>query len=83
MKKNNEQVCFSGKFEAATIQLLLQEGTSFAISPQIQSSQKKVFVQFQSCIKTLLGHTVQFHGNRGQKIVYLECWLPYLERQLL
>ena len=80
MKKKIEQVCFSGKFEAATIQLLLQKGTSFPISPQIPGSQKHVFVQFQSCIKTLLEHTVQFHENRGQKMVYLEYWLPCLER---
>lgn len=46
-KKKIEQVCFSGKFEAATIQLLLQEGTSLVISPQIPGSQKHVFVQFQ------------------------------------
>ena len=80
MKKKIEQVCFSGKFEVATIQLLLHECTSFTIRPQIPGSKKHAFMQFQSCIRTLLGHTVQIHENRGQRTVYLECWLPYLER---
>lgn len=70
--KKIEQVCFLA-VEVTFIQLLLHECTSFTIRPQIPGSKKHAFMQFQSCIRTLLGHTVQIRENRGQRTVYLEC----------
>ena len=42
----NESVCFSGRFDGETIQLLLQEKTSFAIRPQCPGSQNTCFSAF-------------------------------------
>ena len=50
-EKENEEVCFSGKYEAETTQISLGEYTSFAIRPQCPGSQKHVSLQFQSCVR--------------------------------
>ena len=65
-----ETVCFSGKFKAVTLQHSLGEDTSFAIRPQFPGLQKHVSLQFQSCVKTFLGHTVQIHEKRCQVRVF-------------
>ena len=44
---------------------------------------KQVSLQFQSCVKMLLRHTVQFHEKRSWGRVFRECWLPYLSLPLL
>ena len=69
----NESVCFS-----STVRLIQRENTAFAIRPLFPGSQKHVPLQFQSCVKTLIGNTVPFHKKIGQGRVFFECWLPYL-----
>ena len=77
-EEKKEPVCFSGKFNAASIQVSPGENTSFTIRPQFPGSQNHVSLQFQNCVKTFLGHTVPFHEKIGQRKVLFECWLPYL-----
>ena len=63
-EEKNEPVCFSGKLKGVTIQLSQWENTSFSIRSQSPDSQKHVSLQFQSCVKRLLGHRVPFLEKR-------------------
>ena len=74
---NNEPLCFSGTFKAATLQLSLGEYTTFAIRSQFPRSEEHVPLKFQSCVKIFLGNIEPFHGKTCQKSVFCQCWLPF------
>ena len=69
---------FSGKFKAETIHLSLEENTTFFHQVSIHRSQNGVFLQFQSCVKTILGHTVPCHEKKGQGRVFFGFRMPFL-----
>ena len=74
---NNEPLCFSGTFKAATLQLSLGEYTTFAIRSQFPRSEEHVPLKFQSCVNIFLGNIEPFHGKTCQKSVFCQCWLPF------
>lgn len=49
-EEKNEPVCFSDKFNAATIQISMGENTSFDMRLQLLSSQKRMSWMFQNCV---------------------------------
>ena len=69
---------FSYSFEAVTIHPSRGENPFFAIRPQYPGSQKHSSLKFQSCVKTVLGHTASLHEKRVQEKVFCECWLPMI-----
>ena len=69
---------FSYSFEAVTIHPSRGENPFFAIRPQYPGSQKHSPLKFQSCVKTVLGHTASLHEKRVQEKVFCECWLPMI-----
>ena len=69
---------FSYSFEAVTIHPSRGENPFFAIRPQYPGSQKHSSLKFQSCVKTVLGHTASLHEKRVQEKVFCECWVSYL-----
>ena len=71
-EEKNEPVCFSDRFEAATIQIAQGENTANAIKLQSTGSQKYVFLKLQSYVKILLGPAPPFHEKRGQGRVFRE-----------
>ena len=71
-------MCFSGRSEAAIIELPKVENTAFTIRSQFPCSQKHVSFPFQSCVKKHEGQTVPLYEKRCQVRVFCECWLPYL-----
>ena len=74
-EENNKPVCFSGRFITATIQFSQGKNTAFCIQPQSACCQIHISLQFQSCVKIHLGHTVPFHEKRiqGQCYVSVDC----------
>lgn len=70
-------MCFTGRFEAATIQLSQWERNSLSsdLSSQVH---KKIFLVVQNYAKTHLEHTILFHEKRYQGRVSCDYWLPYL-----
>lgn len=66
---------FTGRFEAATIQLSQWEHNSLSLDLSFQVH-KKTFPDFQNCAKTHLGHIV--HEKIYQGRVFCDYWLPYL-----
>ena len=76
-EEKHEPVCFPGRSVAATIQVSQGKNTSFAIRPQFPSSQKHVSQQLQSCVKTLLRHSVTFHQKRsGASVLWVLTAIP-------
>ena len=69
MKRENESLSCSVRFEVATIKLSLGINTGFAIRPQFPGSQKHVSLKFLSCVKTLLKHTVLPWEKRSRESV--------------
>ena len=69
---------FSGKFKAKTIHLSLEENTTFFHQVSTHRSQNGVFLQFQSCVKTILGHTVPCHEKKGQGRVFFGFRMSFL-----
>ena len=76
-EENNEPMCFT-----ATLRLQLSSFHSGKIlllpSGPLPRFTKTCLAQFQSCVKTLLGHNVPFHEKGGQKREFCGCWMPYL-----
>ena len=64
--ENDQPMCFSIRFEAATIQHSQGENTDFILRPQFPCLQKQVSLHFQSFVKTHLGHTIPFHEKRDR-----------------
>lgn len=50
--------------------------TAFTVKSEFPGSQTHGLLQFQSCVKTNLGHTVPFHEKKGQGRVFCDCCLP-------
>ena len=77
--KRSEPLCFSHRFKSPTIQLS-------------HGNKKKIFCHqvpicgftitcipaFQSCVKTHVGHSEQFHEKGAQGRLFCECWISYL-----
>lgn len=77
---NKEKInqCLSIRVEAAIIQLPEVENITFTIRDKFPGSQKHVYWQFQSSVKTKLGPTVSSYEKRSQGSAFCKCQLPYV-----
>lgn len=77
---NKEKInqCLSIRVEAAIIQLPEVENITFTIRDKFPGSQKHVYWQFQSSVKTNLGPTVSSYEKRSQGSAFCKCQLPYV-----
>ena len=75
-KEKNESGCFSGRLEAATS----FTGSKYYFYHQVpfSGSWKHVSMQFQSCVKIHLAHTIPFHEKKRSGINILWVWLLFL-----